>query len=78
LTEQIKLTDISEILARPKIKRWPKPPRAPSLQDLVEFFERYGKGYDRISPENWAAHDAAMAKWRLDRADYYIKLHYRK
>jgi hypothetical protein len=72
IKQKIQLTDIDEILARPKPARdWPKPPRAPSLQDLIGL---HG-GYDRII---WAAHDAAMAKWRLDRADYYIKLHYRK
>jgi len=36
---------------------------------VQELVARYG-GYDRITPEAWAQHDAAMAKWRLDRADY--------
>ena len=67
------IPDISEILARGKSKReanWLKPPPAPSLQHLIE----YHGGYDHITPEAWAEHDAAIAKWRLDRADYYMQL----
>jgi hypothetical protein len=37
--------------------------KAPDLQKLVE---RFG-GYDRITPEAWAEHDAAMAQWHIDR-----------
>jgi hypothetical protein len=69
----IKLTDVSEILARAKSNHqtnWPKPPSAPSLQTLIE---RHGTYID-ITPDAWAEHNAAMAKWRLDRADYYMQL----
>jgi hypothetical protein len=70
----IKLANVSEILARTNFRRlemdWLKPPSAPSLQELVE---RHGTHAD-ITPEAWAQHDAAMAKWRLDRADFYMQL----
>jgi len=73
LTEN-KLSDVSEILAKTKPDRpatnWPKPPSAPSLQELVE---RHGT-YDRITPEAWAEYDAATVKWCLDRADFYMQL----
>ena len=69
-----KLSDVSEILAKTKSGRpgtnWPKPPSPPSLQELVE---RHGT-YADITLGAWAEYDAAMAKWRLDRADFYMQL----
>lgn len=35
--------------------------RPPDLQELVRA---YG-GYDRITPEAWAAYDRELAEWRL-------------
>jgi hypothetical protein len=73
LTEN-NLSDVSGILAKTKPDRpatnWPKPPSAPSLQDLVE---RHGT-YADITLEAWVEYDAAMVKWRLDRADFYMQL----
>ena len=70
----IKLANVSEILARTNSRRpetvWQKPLSAPSLQNLVE---RHGT-YADITPEAWAEYDAAMAKWRLDCADFYMQL----
>jgi hypothetical protein len=70
----IKLANVSEFLARTDSRRlemdWPKPPSPPSLQELVE---RHGT-YADITPEAWAEHDAAIVKWRLDRADFYMQL----
>jgi hypothetical protein len=70
----IKLANVSEILAKAKSERletnWPKPPSAPSLQELVE---RHGT-YADITLEAWAEYEAAMVKWRLDRADFYMRL----
>jgi hypothetical protein len=73
LKSELKLTTLYDVLNPPPkpATGWPRPPPGPTLQELVS---RYG-GYDRIMPEEaWAQHDAAMAKWRLDRADYYRRL----
>jgi hypothetical protein len=81
------LVDIAEILAQARSKHetnWPKPPAPPLLQQELTpltgkprgepgLIERCG-GYANITPEAWAEHDAAMAKWRLDRRDYYERL----
>jgi hypothetical protein len=41
-------------------------PRAPDLQALVG---RCG-GFDKITPQDWAEHDAAMHKWHRARREF--------
>jgi hypothetical protein len=69
LTEEIELTNL-DYATNPTETDWPKPPPAPSFQVLVEL---HG-GYDRIPAIAFAAHDEAMAKWRLDCRDYYERI----
>jgi hypothetical protein len=51
------------VVPAPAVRPQEPYPRAPDLQALVEKFG----GYHLITPEAWAAHDAAMAKWHRDR-----------